>query len=189
MIEDNNDSVFCGHCSFACLGILQACMFLGLWSASLAKAQAHDSQAALFFLLILFCDLNDSRVGFGNISLSLQFCSWSIIVCSELPFCMLRWNSCFVKAMQTNQLRQLQIYWVDTPTQLPAAPCGFFCYLLLNRGVNSFESVGWCCFWLIFYRQKFPWFYSRRDRTGFVQNRLQDRIPPTTAVCTAYCLS
>lgn len=50
MIEDNNDAVFCGLCSFACLGILQACKFLGLWSAILAKAQAHDSQAALFFL-------------------------------------------------------------------------------------------------------------------------------------------
>lgn len=50
MMEDNDDAVFCGLYSFACLGILQACMFLGLWSASLANAQAHDSQVALFFL-------------------------------------------------------------------------------------------------------------------------------------------
>lgn len=50
MMEDNDDAVFCGLCSSACLGILQACMFLGLWSACLAKAQAHESQVALFFL-------------------------------------------------------------------------------------------------------------------------------------------
>lgn len=40
MMEDNDDAVFCGPCSFACLGVLKACMFLGLWSAKLAKAQA-----------------------------------------------------------------------------------------------------------------------------------------------------
>lgn len=50
MMEDNDYGVFCGLCSFACLGILQACMLLGLWSASLAKSQAHDSKVALFFL-------------------------------------------------------------------------------------------------------------------------------------------
>lgn len=50
MMEDNDDAVFCGLCSFACLGILQACMFLGLWSASLAKVQARDCGVALFFL-------------------------------------------------------------------------------------------------------------------------------------------
>lgn len=50
MIEDNDDAVFCGPCIFACLGILQACLFLGLWSAILANAQAHESQVAPFFL-------------------------------------------------------------------------------------------------------------------------------------------
>lgn len=49
MMEDNDDAVFCGLCSFACLGVLRACMFLGLWSARLAKAQAHEFQVALFF--------------------------------------------------------------------------------------------------------------------------------------------
>lgn len=43
MMEDNDDAVLCGLYSFACLGILQACMFLGLWSARLAEAQAHES--------------------------------------------------------------------------------------------------------------------------------------------------
>lgn len=61
MMEDNNDAVFCGLGSFACLGILQACLFSGLWSAILAKAQAHESQVALFFPLILLCDLNISK--------------------------------------------------------------------------------------------------------------------------------
>lgn len=50
MMEDNDDAVFCGLCSFACLGILQAHMFLGLWSAILANAQTHESQVALFLL-------------------------------------------------------------------------------------------------------------------------------------------
>lgn len=50
MMEDNNDAVFCGLCTFACLGILQACVFLGLWSAVLANATAHESQVAPFFL-------------------------------------------------------------------------------------------------------------------------------------------
>lgn len=49
-MEDNDDAVFCGRCSLACLGVLLACMFLGLWSASLAEVQAHESQVALFFL-------------------------------------------------------------------------------------------------------------------------------------------
>lgn len=64
MMEDNDDTVFCGPCSFACLGVLQACMFLGLWSARLAKAQAHESQVALFFSLILCVDLHGSRISF-----------------------------------------------------------------------------------------------------------------------------
>lgn len=39
--------------------------FWGLWSASLANAQAHESQVArCIFPLILFHDLNDSRAGF-----------------------------------------------------------------------------------------------------------------------------
>ncbi len=50
MMEDNDDAVFCGLCSFACLGILQARMFLELWSAILANAQTHESQVALFLL-------------------------------------------------------------------------------------------------------------------------------------------
>lgn len=37
--------------SFACLTISLTCMFLGLWSASLAKEQAHDSQMPCFSLL------------------------------------------------------------------------------------------------------------------------------------------
>ena len=61
MMEDNDESVLCGLGSFACLGILQACLLLGLWSAILAKKQAHESQVALFFPLILFCDLNISK--------------------------------------------------------------------------------------------------------------------------------
>lgn len=48
MMGDNDDAVLCGLCSFACRGILQACMFLRLWSAGLAMAQAHESQIALF---------------------------------------------------------------------------------------------------------------------------------------------
>lgn len=35
--------------------------FLGLWSAILAEAQTHDSQAALIFPLILSGDLSGSR--------------------------------------------------------------------------------------------------------------------------------
>lgn len=50
MMEDNDDAVFCGLCTFACLCILQASLFLGLWSAILANAQPHKSQVALFFL-------------------------------------------------------------------------------------------------------------------------------------------
>lgn len=33
---------------FACLGVLQAYMTLGLWSAHLASEQDHESQVALF---------------------------------------------------------------------------------------------------------------------------------------------
>lgn len=50
MMEDNDDAVFCGLGSFARLGISQPCLFSELWSAILAKAQAHDSQVALFSL-------------------------------------------------------------------------------------------------------------------------------------------
>lgn len=75
MMEDNDDAVFCGLGSFACLGILQACLFSELWSAILAKAQAHDSQVALFSPLILFCDLNISErvLTFGEFIVSLLF--------------------------------------------------------------------------------------------------------------------
>lgn len=75
MMEDNDDAVFFGLGSFACLGILQACLFSELWSAILAKAQAHDSQVALFSPLILFCDLNISEraLTFGEFIVSLLF--------------------------------------------------------------------------------------------------------------------
>lgn len=82
MMEDNDDAVFCGLGSFACLGILQACLFSGLWSAILAKAQAHESQVAFFFPLILFCDLNISKktLTFGDfiVSVLLQFIPFSL---------------------------------------------------------------------------------------------------------------
>lgn len=86
MMEDNDDAVLCGLGSFACLGILQACLFSGLWSAILAKAQAHESQVALFFPLILFCDLNISKtLTFGDFIL---YCfNLFHLVCPLLHFC------------------------------------------------------------------------------------------------------
>lgn len=73
MVEENEDAVFCGLGSLACLGIFQACLFSELWSAILAEAQAHDSQVALFSPLILFCDLNISErvLTFGEFIVSI----------------------------------------------------------------------------------------------------------------------
>lgn len=89
MMEDNDDAVFCGFGSFACLGNLQACLFSGLWSAILAKAQAHESQVALFFHLILFCDLNISkRLWLLGILLLLYWFNLPHLVCPLLYFCM-----------------------------------------------------------------------------------------------------
>lgn len=68
-------TIFCGLGSFARLGISQPCLFSELWSAILAKAQAHDSQVALFSPLILFCDLNISErvLTFGEFIVPLLF--------------------------------------------------------------------------------------------------------------------
>lgn len=97
MMEDNDDTVFCGLGSFACLGILQACLFLGLWSAFLAKAPTHESQVALVFPLILFCDLNISkRLWLLGILLFLHCFNLSHLVCPVLHIwvCSMR-NSMF----------------------------------------------------------------------------------------------
>lgn len=69
MIRDNNETVFCGLCSFPCHGILQACMSLGLWSAGWQRHKLMTLELLHFPPFLL----NDSRVGSVKMSLLLLF--------------------------------------------------------------------------------------------------------------------